>query len=213
MYDGGKMKTLLLIRHSDPIKNSGLDTEDIPLSIYGINKMKEFSKQEIFQNLDFVYTSNYKRAIETANILTKSYLIDSRFSERLIGDQEYMEKNFWIRQYLDLHYKIQNGESLLQVKERMSEGIHNILAGMLDGQKAAIVSHATAICSYLFTYCSIHVMDENEKIRKICFKNEEIFYGKISTPCVFVLEYYENTLYNIRHVNFTDGRESDIMRY
>ena len=196
------MKTLLLMRHSEPIRNSGFATEDIPLSMNGIQKMREFRKQEIFQNLDCVYTSNYRRAIETANILIKSYRIDSRFAERLVGNPKYVENDFWIRQYCDLSYKIQDGESLLQVQERMNEGIQNILANMQDGQKIAIVSHATAICSYLFMHCSIHVMDENKKIRKICFQNKEILHGEISTPCVFSLEYDNNTLNNIRYLNY-----------
>ena len=193
------MKTILLLRHSEPERNGTYPNELIPLSENGKKKMMDFSLRYPVKENKTVYSSPYLRAKETASFFGQP-LLDERLIERLLGDHETLNEAFWAKQYRDLSYKNKDGESFLEVQQRMSDCINQILSGMKDQETAVVVSHAAAICAYLFQYCSITVVDPNEKIRKIVYKGTEILCGKIKTPSAFRLTFENSTLTDIMYL-------------
>lgn len=64
-----KMKTIVLIRHSEPIKDRTLPTALLPLSERGILRAQELFSLDIFRSVNAVYSSPYQRAFSTAEKL------------------------------------------------------------------------------------------------------------------------------------------------
>ena len=194
------MKTILLMRHSIANKTIG-NNETHPLSEEGILKVKAFSNNPIFNHINKIVSSPYLRAYQTANTFSDSIIQDERLIERLIGEKQTAHKSQWKKQYDDHNYKNTNGESLNEVKVRMSSCINEILNEMNENEKVLIVSHATSICSYLLNVCDIEVIDENNKIRKITFNNKVILEDRIQTPCCFKIQYKNNKIINIEYIS------------
>lgn len=195
------MKTVILIRHSEPIKDRTTPTEKLPLSERGRMKAQELFSLDAFRSVDMVYTSPYRRAYSTAEKLSECLNVDERFRERELGDPNTLNAEFWKRQYEDHNYKNVDGESLNDAKERMTSAVNEIVWTMKDGNTVAIISHAAAICAYLLDWCSIEVVDEQKKLRKITYKDAVVMNGKIAMPSAFVLEFENEQLCRIRYVD------------
>ena len=194
------MKTIVFVRHSLPDKSIKVN-EKIPLSLEGIDKAKEFFQHPIFNKIHTIYCSTYLRAYQTAQVLSNQMISDERLIERLIGDSKTADKKQWKMQYEDHDYKNYNGESLNEVKKRMSLCIQDILEKMNEDEIDVVVSHATSICSYLLNVCDIKVTNEKDKIRKITFNNKTILEGKIEKPSAFIIQYKNNEIIDITYIN------------
>lgn len=187
------MKKIILMRHSIP-ERLKLPTEQLPLSEEG--KELARSKSEIFANIDKCYTSSYKRAFETAQILSRKpiTMVDD-LHERIVGEAR---EDFWLKQYQDHDYHNPGGESLNMVRVRMKGAVDGILREMDDGNTALVVSHATAICSYLLNFCKIQVADAESKSRIITFGDQEVLHGKIKHLDCFEIAYKDDVVSVIR---------------
>lgn len=156
------MKKIYLMRHSIAQKTN-MPTELIPLSDEGIKLAK--AKSLNFKNINKCFSSPYKRATETAELIVNQVTIVNNLHERIIGNV--CDEDFWIKQYENHDYCNKDGESLNEVKDRMKSAIESILEGMSDGEEVLLVSHATAICAYLMNYCEIEY--KNDKMKSIRF--------------------------------------------
>lgn len=198
------MKTILLIRHSEAIKDRTMPTGELPLSDQGHRKAQELFALDVFRSVKAVYTSPYRRAYTTAEKLNRSFMVDDRLRERDLGNPETLNAAFWNRQYMDYDYKNENGESMNDTRKRMSLAVHEIISMMKDGDTIAIVSHAAAICAFLLNWCSIEVMDEQKKVRKITHNGSVVLSGKIATPSAFILAFEDEHLCGIRYTDKED---------
>ena len=198
------MKTVILIRHSEPIRDRTIPTEALPLSEQGHIKAQELFSLDIFRSVEAVYTSPYRRAYSTAEKLNKRLIVDGRLRERELGNPETLNAEFWNRQYEDHNYKNVNGESLNDTKERITSAISEIISMIQNGDAVAVVSHAAAICAYLLNWCSIEVIDEQKKLRKITHNRSVVMNGKIATPSAFILEFENEQLCEIKYVDKED---------
>lgn len=195
------MKTVILLRHSEPIADRTMPTELLPLSERGYAKAQEFFSLDTFRRVRTVYSSPYKRAYSTAEVLCGNITIDSRLRERELGTPETLSPEFWSRQYEDHNYKNAGGESLNDVRCRMTEAVGEILSSMQEGGTVAVVSHAAAICALLLNWCTVEVTDEYEKIRNIRHGADVVLCGKISTPCAFLLGFDDDRLRSIEYID------------
>ena len=93
------MKTILLIRHSEPIRDRIVPTAMLPLSERGYEKARE---------------------------LREGAMTDDRLRERELGDLQTLDAAFWGRQYADHAYKNKNGESLNDAGKRMTAALGEI---------------------------------------------------------------------------------------
>lgn len=186
------MKSIILMRHSIPDKIN-ISNSLIPLSEAG--KKLALSKRKEFSYVNRCYSSSYKRAFETARLIMDNVVIVDGLHERIIGDAD---ADFWINQYKDYDFRNPNGESLNDVKVRMKKVIDSIVENMEEEETVLIVSHATAICSYLLNYCRIEVVDVASKSRKITFRNQEVLNGKFNPTDYFEIDFRNNSLYSIR---------------
>ena len=183
------MKKIFLMRHSIPEKGD-MPNEQIPLSEEG--KALAVSKRNIFSNVDRCFSSPYRRAMETAEFIADHPVIVKELHERTIGDAR---EDFWLKQYEDHDFRNPGGESLNQVKVRMKTAIDSIVGQMEEGETALVVSHATAICAYLLSYCEIEVKDAENKVRKISFHGKEILNGRFQPADGFEI-LFENDIFS-----------------
>ena len=207
------MTTIYLIRHSKPLKvnntfnndNLQIQNEKSSLSIEGEQIAKEKLNKDEFNNLDIIFSSNYVRAIQTAKYLSnQNYLeinIVSDLGERKFGidSWEQLPDNFERKQFLDENYKIGNGESQKEVRDRMYSTIIKILEENIN-KRIAIVSHATAISYLLKKWCDIQVVDD--KLR-YSFNNNIILDGYFNYCETFKLEFDDkNKIISIKNIKF-----------
>lgn len=194
------MKTIILIRHSEPVKDRTMPTARLPLSEQWHIKAQELFSLEDFRSVDSVYTSPYQRAYSTAEKLSERLNVDERLRERELGDPNTLNAEFWSRQYEDHDYKNVGGESLNDTAKRMTAAVSEIISTMKDGDTVAIVSHAAAICAFLLNWCSIEVTDKEKKLRRITYNGDVVLDGKIATPSAFVLEFENERVGGVRYV-------------
>ena len=205
------MTTIYLIRHSKPLKVNNSFNEDslqiqnekTCLSIEGENIAQEKLSVDEFENIDSLYSSNYVRAIQTAKYLADSNDLEinvvSKLGERKFGISSWDElpENFERKQFLDENYKIDNGESQKEVRDRMWSAITDILNNNKN-KRIVIVSHGTAISYLLKKWCDISIVDDK---MQYSFNGKFLLKGPLDYCEIFKLEFDEdNSLISIENI-------------
>lgn len=205
------MTTIYLVRHSEPFKiHSGIEdiNESIlfsniktPLSVNGEKLAEKVSKNNEFDNLDVIWSSNYVRAMSTAKYFAyKNDLkvnISDKLGERIHGINSWddLPSDFEDHQFKDENYKIGNGESQKQVRDRLLNFINNLLDEYQD-KRILIVGHSTAFSFLLGNWCEINYTDNYK------FNNKVFFNGKWNYCETFKLEFDNNKLISIKNIKF-----------
>ena len=197
-------KIVYLMRHSKPMKVTYL--EDIE-SVQLINEKcilsedgEELAKERstLLEEVDKVYSSNYVRAMATAKYFAKDkeIYIMKEFRERIQGINSWDElpKDFELKQFNDWNYKVGFGESLNEVRERITEGLYKVLNDMTD-EIVLIVSHCTALRCLLSNWCDLNFNDT------CYYDGQELFDGKSVFCETFRLEFNDkNELLTIDYI-------------
>ena len=195
------MTTVYLMRHSETFKeHRGIeDTREnilfsnikTPLSVNGEHLDEKISTNSEFNNLDVVWSSNYVRTMSTAKYFAyRNNLkvnVSDKLGERIHGIKKWDElpSNFEIHQFEDENYKIDNGESQKEVRERLTDFLMTILK-MYKDKRILIVGHSTATAYLLKNWCDISYLDNYK------FKENIFFNGKWNYCETFKLEFDEN---------------------
>lgn len=193
------MKTIYFIRHSKPIDvNNNFNDESLQeknekriLSIEGEQIAFDWFNNDKFNDIGEVYSSNYVRSIGTAKYLAEKnntkVVIVPEFGERKIGIKSWDEypSDFEIHQFNDNNYKLKNGESLNEVREREFKALINILNSS-KSNRIAIVFHSTAMMTLLKTWCEVSYDSD------YYFKGNKFFDGKWNYCETFKLVFDEN---------------------
>ena len=203
------MTTIYLMRHSIALKNINndynneslqLQNEKMPLSIEGEELASNISKEEELQSIDVVISSNYVRAMSTAkyisNVNNVNLIVNSAFGERRFGINSWDElpTDFGLRQNNDENYKVGDGESQKEVRERVYRALIDVIDEYKD-KRVVIVSHGSAILWLLKQWCDIDL-----KNKCIIFNDKLILYDNIFNCTTFKLEFDDKKLVNINKV-------------
>ena len=183
------MKTIYLFRHSKPVKQGQYSNSDIPLSAEGKERILNLAAEMHLERNMRIYTSPYRRAFETAELIACNPISDDRLVERGVGDRQSFTKEIWQGQYVDEALRNIGGESFADVRERVSSVICEILTNMHDDESVIVVSHAAAICAYLQQFCEVVVTNVDNKQRRIKFNDSVIVEGAIQSPSCFKLDF------------------------
>jgi len=192
------MKQLILIRHGETdynLEDRYCGFSNPPLNSKGILQAEKLKIKLIGLNLkiDKVYSSDLKRAVETAKIVfkNKSFELSSDFREMNFGIfeglnyQEIMQKylQIYIRWIDDsLNIRLPEGEGLVDLFRRVKRGLSKIFTQ--DRAKTiAIVTHAGPIRIIL---CEIlnYKLDHFWKIKQDISALNIINYPKNSAPVI-----------------------------
>ena len=161
---------IFLIRHGETIWNTKKLIQgqlDSPLTDNGIRQSNLLSQRIKKINPDIIYTSDLKRAIDTANIINqhinKDIIEISGVRERNWGVFQGADwskvKKFFPTQYKyyrndSKNYKIPNGESYTQVTKRTMDSLEDIVENHKN-QKVVIVTHGGVISPLIRDLLSI----------------------------------------------------------
>ena len=195
------MTTVYLVRHSEPFKvHRGIEevNEDIifsniksPLSVNGEFMAQEKSEDKEFDNIDVIWSSDYVRTMSTAKYFAHRNNIKVNVSDKL-GERKHgvsswneLPSDFEVHQFQDENYKIGNGESQKEVRERLYSKLMTII-NENKGKRILIVGHSTATAYLLSNWCEISY-DSYYK-----FNNEVFFDGKWDYLETFKLTFDDN---------------------
>ena len=187
-------------------QNNLVLAEKIILNTTGEKRAEILCNQEELQNIDVVYASNCVRTLQTAKyMLEKQNLkvnIDDRLDERRAGKPNSDAVPDWfIKQYFDPTYKTEGGESQIDVQNRFSEVIDEII-DKYDGKRIAVFTHGYAITFYLLKYCKL--LDIHDRKLKYVYKGKILFDKSINAPEVFKLTIDNKEIVNIELIEFDE---------
>lgn len=203
-------KIIYLIRHSGPfvdlVYNNKITFEETSknmiLSVEAEEKIKKLSEITELQNIDVIYSSSSARAIASAKYIAhKNNLpinIEDNFNERIFGIKfiEELPEKFIVNQFKDEIYKLPNGESLKDVKQRLIKGINKILEDD-NHQRTVIVLHGIALMTFIKLYCNV---EYDEKTFKITKDDKILYDDMIKAPDLFKLEIENNKLITLENI-------------
>lgn len=152
------MARLILIRHGQTdynLEKRYCGFSDPPLNAQGIWQAEKLADRLNGLKIDKVYSSDLKRARQTAEIVFRDILIEKStdFREMNFGIFEGLGYEMIIKEYPHLYsewinspakIKIPGGEGLIDLKRRVLEKLASILSVHVD-DTIAIVSHAGPI--------------------------------------------------------------------
>lgn len=198
------MKIIYLVRHSEPLKDKTIINEELPLSLNGDALASQMSKIIFNGNVNQLWSSEYKRAIDTARYISEYNNIDINisgdFNERRLGNTAGVPKEFWLEQLYNENAKVDGGKSRKEVTERMLNGMNKILNSPYE--TTVIVSHATAITYLLMNYCELKDACLEGKKRHLSFNDKTIINDSFNTPEIFKLYFDDNKIISIERVLF-----------
>ncbi|WP_130805586.1 histidine phosphatase family protein [Senegalia massiliensis] len=147
---------LIMVRHAKVIYTE--DDKSRELSEEGKMQRKDVLEALKRENVDIIYSSPYKRAIDTiklyADFRNMAINIVDNLRERKVSDvfiDDFVP--FSINQWKDFNYKLNGGESLNEVKDRGIKAIENIL-NKHRGKGIVVGTHGTFLGVLLNHYDS-----------------------------------------------------------
>jgi len=164
------MTNIYFIRHCEPDFSIH---EDLirPLTDKGLKDSKRVA--EVLENRDIhaVYSSPYKRAVDTvkdlADTLNLEVVTKDDLRERTITDQWIDDFNGFVKcQWEDFEYKLSKGECLRQVQERNIKALKEILDENKD-KNVVIGTHGTALSTILNHYDENFGYNEFNRIKSV----------------------------------------------
>lgn len=174
-----------------------LTNKKIPLSIDGERLAERISMDKEYTNIDAIYSSSYSRALATskyfANHNNLKINVEEDLGERKQGVKSWddLPADFEMKQFNDENYKINDGESKKQVKDRMLKVFNRIINENL-GKRIIIVGHATAFSFLLSEWCNVNY---NEAYT---FNDKPFFSGNWKYCQAFKLELENDKLIDIK---------------
>jgi broad specificity phosphatase PhoE len=141
--------TLLLVRHGETDWNRELriqGSSDTELNERGREQARELASELRDVDLDAVYSSDLRRARETAELATAGRGLDVRLDpglrERSFGSWEGLTRSEVAERFPDLEHH--DGETDEEVRDRVLAAVHRIVAGH-PGEEVLVVSHGGAL--------------------------------------------------------------------
>ena len=149
------MNRIYFVRHAKP-DFSVHDDLTRPLAEEGIINSKKLCEFLKGKNINRIYSSPYKRAIDTikelSQILNMEIEIVNDFRERKISDVWREDFNsFSKNQWSNFEYKLNCGESLKEVQDRNIKALHKIL-NENSNKNIVIGTHGTALSTIINYY-------------------------------------------------------------
>ena len=225
------MKTVHLIRHGETEQNVlkvWQGHTDTPLNKTGLRQAKLLASRLKDSNAT-VYSSNLKRASETASFLSKKIELRETLREINVGDftgmpvgQTFSSNNEIFQSLQNNSYQFPNGETVKEFKQRVKDELEYIFGNIENGSEAIVVTHGffigTAIGlsigfnSYPFPIgnienTSISTLIKRDSISQVNKFNDSLHLSELNID--FPRETTKNKITFIRHGQ-TDSNTSGI---
>lgn len=189
--------TFYLVRHGQTVWNTLGQTQghgNSPLTELGISQAMDIAEALKEYNIDYIYSSDLGRAVETANIIGKILGLEVETTDAIremgFGLWEGMTIEAIKEKYADDYEEwrnhpentmIKGGESLGMVRER-TEKLIDYLNDKYEGKNILLVSHAIVVKVMLLSFLGTD-MKNIYRIRQDNTALNIITYGNLG-PCV-----------------------------
>ena len=225
------MKTVHLIRHGETKQNVlrvWQGHTDTPLNKTGLRQSKLLASRLKDSNAT-IYSSDLKRASETASFLSEKIELRETLREINVGDftgmpvgQSYSSNNEIFQSLQDDSYQFPNGETVKEFKQRVKTELEYIFGNIENGSEAIIITHgffigtaiglAIGFNKYPFPIgnienTSISTLIKRDSITQVNKFNDSLHLSKFNID--FPKETTENKVTFIRHGQ-TDSNTSGI---
>lgn len=164
------MTTIYFVRHAEPDKTS-LDEVYRPLTKKGRADSVRLTEFFHDRDVDFVYSSPYRRAVETVKPLADRYEktieLERDFRERKVADKwidDYEE--FVEHQWADFLFRKETGECLQTVQDRNIAATNMLLLKHMN-RNVVVGSHENAMGTILQYYMKTFGFNEFDRIREL----------------------------------------------
>lgn len=182
--------------------NSNLDLIRMArcLNEKGEGLAKKISENNIFNDIEKIYTSFYSSALSTSKYLANKLELQINMDEKLNECKVGMlgNKNMKMVKGLQDHefsYKLPNGESLIDVGNRINNFIMKISG---DNLNTVLFTHKRAILGLLMKYCEVGFNLDDNLILQF---NDKIVYDDIDTDIdIYELEFQNNKITNLSRI-------------
>lgn len=164
------MNRIYFVRHAKPDFSVHEDLTR-PLTDEGIKDSFEVCNFLKFKDISKIYSSPYKRAIDTIKPLSEEFKIEigiiDDFRERKVSNCWIEDFNeFAKKQWSDFDYKMEYGESLKEVQNRNINALYNILKEN-NNENIVIGTHGTALSTIINYFDSEFSYYKFEEIKNI----------------------------------------------
>lgn len=162
--------TVYLIRHAEP-NYENHDDFLRELTQKGLQDSQELVNVFKDISIDVVYSSPYKRAVDTVKPLADDrhlkIILQNDLRERKITDQWIDDfAGFTERQWQDFSYKLAGGESLAEVQKRNISTLQEILSQQ-SGRTIVIGTHGTALSTIINYYHQQFCLEDFQRVKHI----------------------------------------------
>lgn len=176
--------------------------EKTMLSSKGEESAKKIGSFKNLLSAEVIYSSHYFCAMDTSKYLASAkdldIILDERLGERIVGELGCNEYRFLKgMQEHDFTYKLNEGESLQDVMNRMHSCIKDILNS--DYENVIIVSHNIALLSLFIRWCNKGFNLDDRLI--LDFQEEVIFDGAFHELDFIQVDFENNKLVSIKRLN------------
>ncbi len=183
--------------------NEDQKKELLPLSSKGEEIANMWANNKRLLESKNIYTSNSPRMINSAKYLSEMLdlpiFIDIRLNERKVGELGINNEKFLKEtQSHDYDYKLKNGESMNETKERMKQCLKELLVRH-EEETITIFTHDIAIQSLFHTWCESGFNLENQQI--LNFKEEVIIDGAYHKTRLFCVTFDKMKVKEIHWLN------------
>ena len=164
------MNRVYFVRHAKP-DFSIHDDLTRPLTQEGLKDSKKVAEYFRDKNVSKIYSSPYKRSIDTIKEVSNIFKLDIEivedFRERKISN-DWIEDftSFTQNQWNDFEYKLNNGETLNEVQCRNIRELHRILMENNE-QNIIIGTHGTALSTIINYYDKNFDYSSFDKVKNI----------------------------------------------
>ena len=185
------MTTVYFVRHAQPNYENHNDAQR-ELTPKGMADREQVTAYLQDKNIDVVFSSPYKRAIQTvahfSEINNLPIILIPDFRERKVESgwiDDFDE--FCFKQWENFEYKRLDGESLREVQERNICALSHVLE-KCDGKNILIGSHGTALSTIINFYDSEFGYDDFRRIKDLM-------------PWIVILRFENKSCVEIRQYN------------
>ena len=169
-----------------------------PLSVDGEINAKKVSELKEFESIQKIYSSFYSSALSTSKYLSQKLNLEinmnKNFNDCKVGvlGSKNMKMVKGLQDH-DFNYKLENGESLNDVGNRIDNEIKKLI---IKNENCVVFSHKRAITGYLLKYCNVgYNLDENMILE---FQGNQVYDDIDSEYDIYELSFENNKLIDIK---------------
>ena len=200
------MNVVYLISTGNNKNNITYLSENLDYNFLSLENHKVFNNiSNMLKNIDSIYTSedikNIEAGIYFASKNKKSIVVDKHFNSINLGNiSNKLDKEDVLRRVIkDFTYKKYNGESINDVKKRVSEELKVILFHNPD-TNSIIITHKYNIMALLSIWCDVGLNFDDHLI--LTYQDQVIVDGIWHKPLIFKLCFDGKDLKSLERVNY-----------